>query len=357
MIKYKQIERPDDPDLIDFINYVFSQSHCPHDFIRILPKVYEPGTKHEVVHLTAQEDGRIRAVVSVLIFDMRCQAETLKVGYIGNVSVHPYHRGQGYMKVLMKQARDVMVRRGCDLAALGGQRQRYEYFGYYQGGLQVVFRIYDTNLRHVLGQNYKSTLQCGQDYDPEELYSIYSKQKVTGRSRETFEADCRTWDSELIALRQGDRTVGYVISSRGHDEWREAVLEDGMYAAALAAFMERYGSTKVQVVKPLYEQGAIQELARFAEWQYLEPSCMIQCLNWEKLLRWCLTLQDAEDGEGQIGPYHIKVTQGRITIEKTSEEPMPSTEVLFSPLPVEARRAYPRRWLPLRFWIGEVDAF
>ena len=44
MVEYKILTRHNDPDLIDFINYVFSMDGEATDFVKLLPKAYEPET-------------------------------------------------------------------------------------------------------------------------------------------------------------------------------------------------------------------------------------------------------------------------------------------------------------------------
>lgn len=44
------------------------------------------------------------------------------------------------MKALMNAWIEEM-RETCDLSVLGGQRQRYEYFGYTHGGQQMVYTV------------------------------------------------------------------------------------------------------------------------------------------------------------------------------------------------------------------------
>jgi hypothetical protein len=39
---------------------------------------------------------------------------------------------------------------GCDLAMLGGQRQRYEYFGFTAAGMAHTYTATSTNVRHAL---------------------------------------------------------------------------------------------------------------------------------------------------------------------------------------------------------------
>ena len=50
-------------DIVDFINYVFSQAHRPHDFKTLLPKVYadDAPAGQEDFHFLAKQNGRIVA--------------------------------------------------------------------------------------------------------------------------------------------------------------------------------------------------------------------------------------------------------------------------------------------------------
>ena len=48
--------------IIDFINYVFSQAHRPHDFKKLIPKTYgDPGEEFEKWHFLAKSEKGIRA--------------------------------------------------------------------------------------------------------------------------------------------------------------------------------------------------------------------------------------------------------------------------------------------------------
>ena len=71
--------------------------------------------------------GDITVPLSLLV-----AGKPLRAAGIGTVSVHPYARGEGHMKKLMHMTLEECRENGADLAMLGGQRQRYEYFGFTQ---------------------------------------------------------------------------------------------------------------------------------------------------------------------------------------------------------------------------------
>ena len=148
---YRIASLQDRDNYIDFINYVFSFSHRPHDFKALYPREYRDGFEGKAVHFLAlNETGQIRAVVAVLPFRMQIASYRLSCGFIGSVSVHPYARGEGHMKKLMAMANQWMIEHNVDLAILDGKRQRYQYYGYSKGGAMFYYNINKDNIRHGL---------------------------------------------------------------------------------------------------------------------------------------------------------------------------------------------------------------
>ena len=100
--------------IIDFINYVFSQAHRPHDFMRLIPKTYgDPGEAFENWHFLAKSEKGIRACIAVRPFELLAAGESLPAGFVGSVSVHPYARGEGHMKQLMPMVIEHAKEKGC----------------------------------------------------------------------------------------------------------------------------------------------------------------------------------------------------------------------------------------------------
>lgn len=150
MTEYRLARPQEEADVLDFINMVFSMHSQPHDFAALLPKVYaHPGFAR--YHYVAVEDGHIRGTVALLPLTLRVEENcALKAGYIGSVAVHPYSRGAGHMKALMRMALTDAEAQGYDLLALGGRRQRYAYFGFKKGGQRLTFSLNSDNVRHAM---------------------------------------------------------------------------------------------------------------------------------------------------------------------------------------------------------------
>lgn len=155
MVHYRKARQSDADELIDFINYVFSFDHEPHDFKARNPKMYGGAYPFWDDHYVAEENGKLLATLSVT----KRERNGCLGGHIAQVCVHPYHRGRGFMKALMTQAIDDMKRDGFVFAELNGLRQRYEYFGFTQGGVVYRCRVTATNLRHKPADSSAFSLQ------------------------------------------------------------------------------------------------------------------------------------------------------------------------------------------------------
>ena len=162
MAEYRWAEEADYGNIISFANRAF----CPdewtgdfeHDtadfsyFPRILPKLYR-NIKTAPMHLLAVKGEEIVGLVGNFPLEMKAGDETLSVMGIGTVSTHPDHRGEGHMKKLMAMSVENAKERGIDFMVLGGQRQRYEHWGFEQAGVNTVFHFNRGNTRRLFGKD------------------------------------------------------------------------------------------------------------------------------------------------------------------------------------------------------------
>ena len=77
MVIYRKAIPDDFPNILNFINMVFSMSHCPHDFRQLLPKLYEKGQEEKSIHYLALENEEIKACVCVLPITLCCENKTI----------------------------------------------------------------------------------------------------------------------------------------------------------------------------------------------------------------------------------------------------------------------------------------
>lgn len=238
MIEYRFAAPEHRADLIDFINYVFSQNSVPHDFKTLIPKVYADGRGYDGIHAIVLDDGRVKGVVGQYPVHASFGGAPLEIGYIGSVSTHPYARGSGYMIKMMEMQAEHAKETGIDVMMLGGQRQRYEYYGYSPVGCQYTYQVNAANVRHALRSVDASTVGWKRFADAAEAeidlaYRLYQQQPITGvRSREDFELIMRTWRAEPYLLLHEAEVLGYMVVS-GTDSVSELVVSDVSCVPAL----------------------------------------------------------------------------------------------------------------------------
>ena len=238
-------------EIIEFIDYVFSKAHRPHDFASLLPKLYGEHGDGAAHHFVVREEGKLAATVLVYPVTMRIGERTLTTLGVGSVSTHPQARGRGYMRLLM-DAVDVRAKEtGAAFAVLGGQRQRYQYFGYDYAGYELHGRFTPDNARHAL-----RTVDAA-DYDVMPMTQVHVPQAAAllerqscfcARSGEAYLDILRSWNNEPFALRRGGRPVGFgaLRQNEGNCHLAELLLEDEAdFPAAMKLLSARYGALTV----------------------------------------------------------------------------------------------------------------
>jgi predicted N-acetyltransferase YhbS len=130
-----------------FLDRVFAE-HRPHDFKALLPTIYRPTDAHMRHNLAVKRHGDLVAVVGLFPMTLHLGGTPLRVAGIGGVSVDPAYRGDGLMRLLMDEAM-ADIRANYDLGWLGGQRQRYGYFGFERCGAELTFTVDLRSIKHL----------------------------------------------------------------------------------------------------------------------------------------------------------------------------------------------------------------
>ena len=361
-------------ELVDFANYVFSQAHRPHDFKTLLPKAYsdslpELGAKHYL----AKQDGRIRALVADRFIDMKVLGETLRVGCVGTVSVHPYSRGEGHMKRLMKMMTEDARAQGCDLLMLGGNRHRYNYFGFEQAGWAYRCNIEEPAVRHALGSVDASDVTFSEldESRPEEVdlaCSLARLLPVAGvRPRERFLDIMHSWHSTCRLIRIGGEAAGYVMGS-GNEL---ALKDENDLPRVIKALFEADGGQRMTIVCGPHETQRLRILAPVCSWRSIVSVEMLNVLNWQRVLEALLKLrasfQPLQDGVFTVqvndqAPLTIRVESGMPSVSAEGRVPdlslthLEAERALFGLEAFATGGAY-KNWFPLPFCASPADTF
>ena len=204
-----------------FGNLVFRYAGTDIWFEQAIPKVYGPQAHMTHIHrIVTEDDGvTIRGLVGLLPGTLHTPAGALRTGYIGTVSVHPDTRGLGYMRRLMADRTADARQQGIDLLVLGGQRQRYGYYGYGQGGQRWWFEISARCVRHALAEADIEgiTFTAVEPGSAEETVCAgLHRARAVWMDRDWcgFVIACRSFGGQLWLARTADgKPLGYVVCS------------------------------------------------------------------------------------------------------------------------------------------------
>lgn len=378
---YRKATEADRDKYIDFANLVFSMAHRPHDFKAVVPKVYGDGKKTaHMQNLALDDQGNVRGLVAVMPNEMHVMGETLKTGYVGTVSVHPYARGEGHMKKLMQMALDEMRAEGCDLSLLGGQRQRYEYFGYSRGGISYTYTVTPTNVRHALGEADASAIEIREiapDDAPalEKAHALHAQKPVRGtRTPENFHLIATTWMARLMGVYQNGAMVGYMIVGANGDSAPivELRLDDcSLTGAVVKKHLAMTGAKGCEIACADYDTALRRELARFAEYSSADEAQQILVFNFAKVLRAFFELK-ASYARLEDGARSYRIDGQGVTITVKGNEVSVTEEAAADAIPLTAMDAQflffgrdgqffghtlPLGWAPLPLYLDNADGF
>lgn len=383
MVEFIKADRSQKADMIDFITYVFSYDHEPHEFKRLVPKVYADDAEDTgMTHYMAVEDGRIKAVVSHRVMEEKIGGEILHYGLIGAVSVHPYARGKGYMKTLINMAMADARRDGMDVLVLGGQRQRYAYFGFERVGTNYQYTLNKNNIRHCLKDVDTDGIAFEKMDVPDaaaldRIKELYERRPAHGvRPREQLFHIMRNWASALRVIKKDGGMIGYVYGNM-----TELVLEDdSLLPAVTKAWFEQVSADPLSICVPLYEKAQCAFFTRICERMSVLPVDMICVLNWQRMLQVMLQFKHRftplQDGTAELAiegeAFCIRVADGGVRVETLGDaavcrradgSALPQytqneAEMLFFGMQdlLCPREEY-KNWLPLPFCVDLPDTF
>lgn len=362
--------------IIDLANYVFSQAHVPHDFKALLPKVYADeaaGLGCEAWHFLAKQDGQIRALVACKPLQLHVGENVLSCGEVGTVSVHPYARGEGHMKKLMAMMLDDAREKRYDLLILGGQRQRYNYFGFEHAGHVMSCLTTAANVRHALAGVDASSITFSplNEERREEVdyaWELSNRMVVYGeRPRDEYLAILRSWKAEARLIRYHGDMAGYIVG-----DVNELVLEDESLLPQVikALFEQPGGREELHLNVAPYETERLRFMSTLCSGFKIDKVEMISVYNWKNVLAALLALKAKytrlQDGEACVRvdgqTVTLRVQGGVPSVVEGGESPielehLQAERLFFAIDQLVLPDSRFNNWLPLPFNISSVDAF
>ncbi len=375
-----RLKAGDFDDLMVFLGEAFG--HGPTWFHTNLPTIYQPTDEDMANNFAIRVDGRLAAVVGVFPATMICGDRPLKHAGIGGVSTGRDFRRLGLMKRVMDHVVQAIREEGYALSYLGGQRQRYRYWGWERTGLTLRARLCHANLRHepTWQRIVPLSLRRVEANDPclPAMQALHD-QRPRRMSRPRFADHLVEWSGQpMVGVDVDDQVAAYGCMRAGKSEIDDLTARDADAALGFVrAAIEVEKHDQFLFLDPVVEP-ALQPLIDMAEVVSLEESGNWQIFDWpavtEALLRLSMRRRPLLDGrvvleaQGHAGVrFEISVERGNPACHKTNATPHLSadacllTRALFGPLSpsqvlaVPPRAAILEQWCPLPLFLSHQD--
>jgi hypothetical protein len=334
------------------------------------------------LHYIVRENGKIKSAIGAYPLELNVLGEVFQGRGIGMVSVHPYSRSKGYMKTLMNMALDDMKRDRIAFSCLGGQRQRYEYFGYTPIGSSAGFRCDKANVRHVKGKDFVSSLSLKQ-LGPDDTACLEDIRRMHEKKPMYFERPVKSsrfydalnsWRAGVYAVLDGNTFFGYLIGDQKSGRITEINLKDcsRIIEAVNLFFQDR---DNLELTVQVFDREKMSALSAFAEDYQLGSAYSYRIFNFpailKALLKFRLSLGCVSDGNLSIkiaeqDTLNIAVSRREVSVAPFSGKPdlalseLEAASFFFSPLtPITSslvrENPFLQTLLPLPLFIEKAD--
>lgn len=340
--------RGDDYDQhIAFLDAAFAKN-SERSFARILPALYQPTDPSMATQLVIQRDGQTAACVGLFPITWHLGARTLRIAGIGGVSVAQAFRGQGLMRQLMIHAAQRAIDDGYDLSYLGGQRQRYAYFGWESAGVLLDFHLTRDNIRHTLGDQQPCALTLRPfAADDEAAVAALHRRSFSRCDRPRLADTLGHWlHRPVVGVRADGAIAAYAVLANEGQRVVELVAEDDAAGLAMCCALLSGEHRALDIQHDAFPRPWPRRLAALAESQRIAPSGNWRIFDWPAtlgaLLQACCDLTPMAEGrvvleiDGQC--YALRVEGGLADCQRcdgpaeVSGDGLAMTRLLFGPL-------------------------
>lgn len=286
-ILYRQAAEDDRENIIRFADSVFAGIGQTSDFASVMPKLYGPEADTSSCHAVAVADGKIVGAVLAYPMDLRILGERFAAVGIGTVSVAEAFRGRGIMQKLLADVLARAEQRGADLAVLGGQRQRYEYFGFEPCGVAAEAAVTRGNLSHLFRGRSPQAFRFAalEEASYARARALRQGPFYVERGEKEFGAVCRTWGNVPEAVWKEGEFFGYLVRSKDGASVSELELQDAaLLPDVLFQLLLHTGRQSVRLELSAADAEKLRVLDGFCDGISLRESENFRVFRYERLI-------------------------------------------------------------------------
>jgi len=243
-------------------------------------------------HIVFEDNGEIVSHMGLFTREICVGTCVLKAGGVGSVATYEKYRGQGFMNKMFDAAFDIMKKEGFDLSLLGGDRKRYNSFGYEMGGRRLAFLITDRYVKNMKFDGLTAKKFTGDPAELSALKSIHEKEYFkTKRDDHYYDKLYNQKQKETFFALKNGKIVTYFTFVREGKEGFAWVYEYGGEATGLKFLLQHIlaeqGIKKLNAVAPIVEHDLKQVFFETANNWYTEHNRIVKILDLKSTLTKC----------------------------------------------------------------------
>lgn len=274
--KIRLVKKNEFEELMKLMNTAFGFVDEKAKFEHILPKLYFKDNK-DMIHYGTFVDGKLVASVGLYFMTFESKCGILKVGCVGAVSTHPDYRKNGYFSMIIKKVIKYAKNHNFDMLFLGGNRFRYNHFGFENAGRKLVVTI-SQRTKQVLKNNEFKVVKLDKNNieDIQKCLQLYKKQSIRcQRTVENFYEHVISWGCHPYIVKVDDKLVGY-YSINDDNYVMELVFDNKYLDTMLNACLNDKNEVSIEVPYSLYSNKLLSKVDYY-EVRHCE---MYNILNW-----------------------------------------------------------------------------
>lgn len=285
MISFRQAAEGE----LDFIKAFAQEAFNEYDFAQMLPKLYADNAKSEKSHYILYDGEEVNGLFALQIKDFCIADVNVRVGWLGSVCVKSKARGKGCLSHIMQYADTILKQNSCDIAVLGGQRQRYKRFGYEYGGMHWVYVFTCKNLQLISAEDYFLQPLDKNSKWFDEAYALYCNDKISAaRTKQEFCAVLSSWKSQPYVIVKGNTFTGYCSLQicESHGQIYEMRLKSSAAALnACKAILNECKKESIEIFQCLWADTKTADLlSEECESARLAENHSFKVFNWQKII-------------------------------------------------------------------------
>lgn len=386
---YKGRGKPEDTkqllEVLDNVFFLEDEEETRRTFLTLLPKLYKDEYAPAYNNVIIKEGDAIKAAVGCFPSEAVAAGKRLRILGIGNVAVARDSRSKGYMIDLMNTAIGIMKGENYDYSLLGGQRQRYGFFGYEPIGAEYRFIIEKDGIRRIWGREPQAayTARPVTEADTEIIKKIKALNEslpfYVDRSEDAYVDILKSWNNIPYAAFEGEEFKGYFsVNKYGGShiaEMRAVNIDDTLKLIVCA--MEVMKSESATLNVPLFDTELCDYMNKNCGGVSMGTPEMINIFNFGRFIEAFLSVKASVTKlcpgtlklliHGVKRDERIAITVGcdnSVTVAETNEEAdieLSHSEAihfiggLYSKDRAQMQQAFAQSWFPLPFFSYSQD--